>query len=318
MRITLHAVHADDYRGLAHSGGTDAARPAGSPLRSRGAYVSGRHETGTGDDTVRRADADGRRSAEAGTSPAADVDAVARGGASRASRRRRRGPVGSSGPVRCPGGVVRTARSRRGASGSRRRKGCAVPAGRTRLQVRVLVDGRGHLGRAGPRKRPRPPVGPRSPTQLPHLARQLGQLFLLLAVQSVFSVTLQGEDGSGDDRHAVEAAAGSCGRTRQDFSVATARSTGARAADKARLIVRWVAVRSWCGGRLISVVTQDPAPMQARSARTATPWGEIHSSLPAGSATTCTFTPWRRCFREKSARLSATRSHSASVPSSRT
>jgi hypothetical protein len=24
--------------------------------------------------------------------------------------------------------------------------------------------------------------------------------------------------------------------------------------------------------------------------------GEIHSTCPAGSVTTCTFTPWRRCF----------------------
>ncbi len=46
--------------------------------------------------------------------------------------------------------------------------------------------------------------------------------------------------------------------------------------------------------------------------------GEIHSSRPTGSVTTCTFTPWRRCLWEKSARLSPTRSHSARVPSSRT
>lgn len=47
----------------------------------------------------------------------------------------------------------------------------------------------------------------------------------------------------------------------QDFSLATLRSTGARAADRARLIVRWAAVRSWCGNRLTGVVTQEPAPM---------------------------------------------------------
>ncbi len=127
-------------------------------------------------------------------------------------------------------------------------------------------------------------------------------------------------------------------KMRQGFSLATLRSTGARAADRARFIVRSVAVRSWCGRRLIGVVTHEPAPMWARSARTGTPWrsqirmmrwaraavrswvrpgsaGEIHSSLPAGSATTCTFTPWRRCLWEKPARLSPTRSHSASVPS---
>jgi hypothetical protein len=50
-------------------------------------------------------------------------------------------------------------------------------------------------------------------------------------------------------------------KTRQDFSLATLRSTGARAADRARLIVRSVAVRSWCGRRLIGVVTHEPAPM---------------------------------------------------------
>ncbi|MGX1471289.1 UNVERIFIED_CONTAM: hypothetical protein RKD50_000097 [Streptomyces canus] len=50
-------------------------------------------------------------------------------------------------------------------------------------------------------------------------------------------------------------------KARQDFSLATLRSTGARAADRARLIVRWVAVRSWWGRRLIGVVTQEPAPM---------------------------------------------------------
>lgn len=70
----------------------------------------------------------------------------------------------------------------------------------------------------------------------------------------------QGEDGSGDDRHAVGAAA-ALRKTRQDFSLATLRSTGARAAYRARLMVRWVAVTSWCGRRLIGVVTQEPAPM---------------------------------------------------------
>lgn len=50
-------------------------------------------------------------------------------------------------------------------------------------------------------------------------------------------------------------------KMRQDFSLATLRSTGARAADRARLIVRWVGLRSWCGSRLIGMVTQGPAPM---------------------------------------------------------
>lgn len=47
----------------------------------------------------------------------------------------------------------------------------------------------------------------------------------------------------------------------QDFSLAMLRSTGARAADRAWLIVRWVVVRSRFGSRLIGVVTQEPAPM---------------------------------------------------------
>ncbi len=46
--------------------------------------------------------------------------------------------------------------------------------------------------------------------------------------------------------------------------------------------------------------------------------GEIHSSSPAGSVRTWTFTPCRRCLAEQSARLSSKRSHSARVPSSRT
>lgn len=50
-------------------------------------------------------------------------------------------------------------------------------------------------------------------------------------------------------------------KTRQDFSLATRRSTGTRAADRARLIVRWVAVGSWFGRRLTGVVTQESAPM---------------------------------------------------------
>jgi hypothetical protein len=50
-------------------------------------------------------------------------------------------------------------------------------------------------------------------------------------------------------------------KMRQDFSLAMLRSTGARAADSARLIVCWVVVRSRFGSRLIGVVTQGPAPM---------------------------------------------------------
>ena len=42
--------------------------------------------------------------------------------------------------------------------------------------------------------------------------------------------------------------------------------------------------------------------MRARSAGTGTPW---RARIP-----TRTFTPWRRCFWEKSARLSPARSHS--------
>lgn len=38
------------------------------------------------------------------------------------------------------------------------------------------------------------------------------------------------------------------------------RSAGARAAESARLMVRWVGVRSWPGGRLRDVVTHGPAP----------------------------------------------------------
>ena len=49
-------------------------------------------------------------------------------------------------------------------------------------------------------------------------------------------------------------------KIRQDFSLAMLRSTGARAADRARLIVRWVGLRS-CGSRLIGLVTQGSAPM---------------------------------------------------------
>jgi len=60
-------------------------------------------------------------------------------------------------------------------------------------------------------------------------------------------------------------------KTRQDFSPAALRSSGARAADGARLIVRWIGLGSWCGRRLIGVVTQESAPMWARSARTGTP-----------------------------------------------
>lgn len=44
--------------------------------------------------------------------------------------------------------------------------------------------------------------------------------------------------------------------------------------------------------------------------------GEVHGRLPAGSAVTCTVTPWRRCWWAKPARLSP--SHAAGVPSSRT
>jgi hypothetical protein len=64
-------------------------------------------------------------------------------------------------------------------------------------------------------------------------------------------------------------------------------------------MIQWVraAVRSW-----------------ARPGRV----GESYSSRPAGSVTTCTFTPCRRCLWEWSARPPPTRSHSARVPSSRT
>ncbi|KOG25415.1 hypothetical protein ADK34_17760, partial [Streptomyces viridochromogenes] len=47
-------------------------------------------------------------------------------------------------------------------------------------------------------------------------------------------------------------------KMRQDLSRATLRSTGARAADRARLIVCWAVVRSRFGSRLIGVVTQGP------------------------------------------------------------
>lgn len=50
-------------------------------------------------------------------------------------------------------------------------------------------------------------------------------------------------------------------KIRHDFSRAMPRSTGARAADSARLTVCWVGVRSRPGGRLRAVVTQGPAPM---------------------------------------------------------
>ena len=50
-------------------------------------------------------------------------------------------------------------------------------------------------------------------------------------------------------------------KIRHDFSRAMPRSTGARAADSARLTVCWVGVRSRPGGRLRAVVTHGPAPM---------------------------------------------------------
>ncbi|GHD79770.1 hypothetical protein GCM10010336_62370 [Streptomyces goshikiensis] len=50
-------------------------------------------------------------------------------------------------------------------------------------------------------------------------------------------------------------------KMRQDLSRATLRSTGARAADRAPVIVCRLVVRSWFGSRLIGVVTQWPAPM---------------------------------------------------------
>ncbi len=49
-------------------------------------------------------------------------------------------------------------------------------------------------------------------------------------------------------------------KIRQDFRRATPRSTGARAAESARLTVRWVGDRSPPGGRLTGVVTHGPAP----------------------------------------------------------
>jgi hypothetical protein len=50
-------------------------------------------------------------------------------------------------------------------------------------------------------------------------------------------------------------------KMRQDFSRATPRPAGARAADSARLTVCWVGVSSRPGGRLRGVVTHEPAPM---------------------------------------------------------
>lgn len=47
----------------------------------------------------------------------------------------------------------------------------------------------------------------------------------------------------------------------QDFSRAMPRSTGARAADRARFAVCSVGVSSPPGGRRLAVVTQSPAPM---------------------------------------------------------
>ncbi|OEV16026.1 hypothetical protein AN221_35065 [Streptomyces nanshensis] len=49
-------------------------------------------------------------------------------------------------------------------------------------------------------------------------------------------------------------------KIRQDFSLATPRSTGARASAKARLRVFSVQVRSCRGLRLIPVVAQGPPP----------------------------------------------------------
>jgi hypothetical protein len=50
-------------------------------------------------------------------------------------------------------------------------------------------------------------------------------------------------------------------KIRHHLSRATPRSTGARAADSARLRVYWVGVRSRPGGRLRGVVSHGPAPM---------------------------------------------------------
>lgn len=50
-------------------------------------------------------------------------------------------------------------------------------------------------------------------------------------------------------------------KIRQDLSLAMLCSTGARAADRALLIVRWVGVNPPRGGRLTDVVTQGPAPI---------------------------------------------------------
>jgi hypothetical protein len=43
-------------------------------------------------------------------------------------------------------------------------------------------------------------------------------------------------------------------QVRQDFSLATLRSAGDRAADRTRLIVRRIVERSWCGSHLSGVV----------------------------------------------------------------
>lgn len=48
-------------------------------------------------------------------------------------------------------------------------------------------------------------------------------------------------------------------KIRQDLSRAMPRSTGALAADRARMTVRWVVVRPRFGERLIGVVTQGPS-----------------------------------------------------------
>ena len=49
-------------------------------------------------------------------------------------------------------------------------------------------------------------------------------------------------------------------KIRQDFSLATPRSTGARAAARARLRVFSVRLSSWRGLRLMPVVSHGPAP----------------------------------------------------------
>ncbi|GII95570.1 hypothetical protein Ssi02_58010 [Sinosporangium siamense] len=53
--------------------------------------------------------------------------------------------------------------------------------------------------------------------------------------------------------------------------------------------------------------------------RSCTPPGsapDVHSGVPSGEATTCTFTPWVRWFEEKYGRSARTRSVRTSVPSS--